>query len=78
MQSHAGASRTVEAHWSWGDHQPTLIANGDNDTMMITKNSHLLAHHLPNTQLRICPDARHGFLALAAEARAELERGARM
>jgi pimeloyl-ACP methyl ester carboxylesterase len=42
--------------------QPTLVANGDNDTMMITENSYLLAHYLPNAQLRIYPDAGHGFL----------------
>src|ERR1700726_1692215 len=42
--------------------QPTLVANGDNDTMMHTQNSHLLAEHLPNAQLRIYPDAGHGFL----------------
>jgi pimeloyl-ACP methyl ester carboxylesterase len=42
--------------------QPTLVANGDNDTMMITENSSLLAHHIPNAQLRIYPDAGHGFL----------------
>jgi pimeloyl-ACP methyl ester carboxylesterase len=42
--------------------QPALVANGDNDTMMITENSHLLAHHLPNAQLRIYPDSGHGFL----------------
>jgi pimeloyl-ACP methyl ester carboxylesterase len=42
--------------------QPTLVANGDNDTMMQTHNSHLLAEHLPNAQLRIYPDAGHGFL----------------
>jgi pimeloyl-ACP methyl ester carboxylesterase len=42
--------------------QPTLVANGDNDSMIITENSHLLAHHLPNAQLRIYPDAGHGFL----------------
>ena len=42
--------------------QPTLVANGDNDTMMHTQNSHLLADHLPNAQLRIYPDAGHGFL----------------
>jgi pimeloyl-ACP methyl ester carboxylesterase len=42
--------------------QPTLVANGDNDTMMITENSYLLAHHIPNAQLRIYPDAGHGFL----------------
>ena len=42
--------------------QPTLVANGDNDTMMITENSYLLAHHIPTAQLRIYPDAGHGFL----------------
>ena len=42
--------------------QPTLVANGDNDTMMITENSYVLAHHLPNAQPRIYPDASHGFL----------------
>ena len=30
--------------------------------MMITENSHLLAQHLPNSQLRIYPDSGHGFL----------------
>jgi hypothetical protein len=30
--------------------------------MMITENSHLLAHHLPNSQLRIYADSGHGFL----------------
>jgi pimeloyl-ACP methyl ester carboxylesterase len=42
--------------------QPVFVANGDNDTMMITENSYLLAHHLPNAQLRIYPDSGHGFL----------------
>jgi len=42
--------------------QPTLVANGDDDPMMITENSHLLARHLPRAQLRIYPDAGHGFL----------------
>jgi pimeloyl-ACP methyl ester carboxylesterase len=42
--------------------QPTFVANGDNDTMMHTRNSHLLAERLPNAQLRIYPDANHGFL----------------
>ena len=42
--------------------QPTLVANGDDDPMMITDNSRLLARHLPNAQLRIYPDAGHGFL----------------
>jgi pimeloyl-ACP methyl ester carboxylesterase len=42
--------------------QPTLVANGDNDTMMHTQNSHLLAERLPDARLRIYPDANHGFL----------------
>src|SRR3954465_14240801 len=58
--------------------QPTRGPNGDNDTMMHTKNSHLLAEHLPNAQLRIYPDAGHGFLnqypeQFADEVRAFLE-----
>ncbi len=42
--------------------QPTLVANGDNDAMIPTKNSYLLAKHLPNARLSIYPDAGHGFL----------------
>jgi pimeloyl-ACP methyl ester carboxylesterase len=42
--------------------QPTFVANGDNDTMMHTENSQLLAEHLPNAELRIYTDAGHGFL----------------
>ncbi len=42
--------------------QPTLVANGDNDVMVPTKNSYLLARHLPNARLNIYPDAGHGFL----------------
>lgn len=42
--------------------QPTMVANGEDDPMMITENSRLLARHLPNAQLRIYPDAGHGFL----------------
>jgi pimeloyl-ACP methyl ester carboxylesterase len=42
--------------------QPTFVAVGDNDTMMHTKNSQLLADRLPNAHVRIYPDANHGFL----------------
>jgi pimeloyl-ACP methyl ester carboxylesterase len=42
--------------------QPTLVANGDDDQMMHTQNSRILAEHLPNAELRIYPDANHGFL----------------
>jgi pimeloyl-ACP methyl ester carboxylesterase len=43
-------------------HQPVLVANGDNDEMVPTKNTYLLAEHLPNASLSIYPDAGHGFL----------------
>jgi pimeloyl-ACP methyl ester carboxylesterase len=42
--------------------QPTLVAGGDNDKMMLTENSRLLAEHLPNAGLSIYPDSGHGFL----------------
>ena len=42
--------------------QPVFVAAGDNDEMMHTRNSQLLADRLPNAQLRIYPDANHGFL----------------
>ncbi|WP_431816565.1 alpha/beta fold hydrolase [Gordonia jacobaea] len=42
--------------------QPTLVANGDNDIMVPTPNTYLLAEYLPNAQLKIYPDAGHAFL----------------
>lgn len=42
--------------------QPVLVGNGDNDRMVPTENTHLLAQHLPNARLTIYPDAGHGFL----------------
>jgi pimeloyl-ACP methyl ester carboxylesterase len=42
--------------------QPALVANGDNDVMVPTENTYLLADHLPNARLSIYPDAGHGFL----------------
>jgi pimeloyl-ACP methyl ester carboxylesterase len=41
-------------------HQPVLVANGDNDRMVPTKNSADLARRLPNSELVIYPDAGHG------------------
>jgi pimeloyl-ACP methyl ester carboxylesterase len=43
--------------------QPTFVAAGDHDAMMHTDNSQLLAARLPNSHLRIYPDANHGFLS---------------
>lgn len=40
--------------------QPVLVANGDNDRMVPTVNTHDLARRLPNSQLIIYPDAGHG------------------
>jgi pimeloyl-ACP methyl ester carboxylesterase len=45
-----------------GIRQPVLVANGDNDRMVPTRNSHLLADRLPDARLQIYPDAGHGFL----------------
>jgi len=42
--------------------QPTLVANGDNDTMIPTVNSYILAEHIPNARVRIFQDAGHRFL----------------
>jgi pimeloyl-ACP methyl ester carboxylesterase len=47
--------------------QPTFVASGDNDTMIHTKNAHLLAERLPNAQVRIYSDANHAFLFQYAE-----------
>jgi pimeloyl-ACP methyl ester carboxylesterase len=41
---------------------PTLVLQGDNDLMIPTKLSHLLAGLIPNARIRIYPDAAHGFL----------------
>jgi pimeloyl-ACP methyl ester carboxylesterase len=40
----------------------TSVANGDNDRMIPTKNTHLLAARLPDARVEIYPDAGHGFL----------------
>ncbi|AMO86759.1 Non-heme chloroperoxidase [Solibacillus isronensis B3W22] len=41
---------------------PVLVTNGIEDIMVPTKNSYILAEHLPNTQLIIYPDSGHGHL----------------
>ena len=45
-----------------GIQNPTLVVQGDNDQMIPTKLSHLLAGLIPDAQIRIYPDAAHGFL----------------
>jgi pimeloyl-ACP methyl ester carboxylesterase len=41
-------------------HRPVLVANGDSDKMVPTKNSADLARRLPDSELMIYPDAGHG------------------
>jgi len=45
-----------------GIQSPTLIVQGDNDLMIPTKNSHLMAGLIPNASIRIYPDAAHASL----------------
>jgi pimeloyl-ACP methyl ester carboxylesterase len=45
-----------------GIRAPTLIMQGDGDLMIPTKLSHLMAGLIPDAQIRIYPDAAHGFL----------------
>ena len=41
---------------------PVFVANGDSDPMILPRYSYLLAGTLPDAQLKIYPDAAHGFL----------------
>ncbi len=41
---------------------PVFVANGDSDPMILPHYSHLLAGLIPHAQLKIYPDAAHGFL----------------
>jgi len=59
----------VQAIHAWGRQQPwdlaairqpVLVANGDDDVMVPTSNSHDLARRLPNARLEIYRDAGHG------------------
>lgn len=63
-----------DAVCSWGipDHarlqrvsaltMPVLVANGDADPMVLPRYSYLLAGLIPGAQLKLYPDAAHGFL----------------
>ena len=41
---------------------PVLVANGDNDPMILPHYSHLLAGLIPQARVKIYPDSAHGFL----------------
>ena len=45
-----------------GIEMPVFVANGDSDTMILPRYSHLLAGLIPGARLKIYPDAAHGFL----------------
>jgi pimeloyl-ACP methyl ester carboxylesterase len=40
--------------------QPTFVANGDNDVMVASSQSRVLAERIPNAKLAIYPDSGHG------------------
>lgn len=40
---------------------PVLIANGDNDAMILPHYSYLLAGLIPQAKVKIYPDSAHGF-----------------
>lgn len=59
----------LEALRTWGKKEPAdlsvvthpvLVANGDADRMVPTKNTHDLARRLPNSSLIVYPDSGHG------------------
>lgn len=52
--------------------QPTLILQGDDDVMIPTSASHLMAGLIPNARIRIFPDASHGSIFQYAEEAAAL------
>ena len=63
-----GAQITALAKWEQGSSpagltnvdKPVLVVNGDDDTMLPTRNSFHLAELLPDAQLSIYPDSGHG------------------
>ncbi|MFD4787876.1 alpha/beta fold hydrolase [Streptomyces sp. NPDC058459] len=48
--------------------QPVLIANGDDDRMILPWYSHLTASLIPDSVVKLYPDAAHGFLYQHASA----------
>ncbi len=63
-----GAQLTAFAKWEQGSSpagltnvdKPVLVVNGDDDTMLPTSSSFILAEMLPDAQLSIYPDSGHG------------------
>ncbi|MFY0584189.1 alpha/beta fold hydrolase [Cystobacter fuscus] len=42
--------------------QPTFVIQGDDDLMIPTRLSHLMAGLIPNARIKIYPDSAHAFL----------------
>ncbi|GAA1213553.1 alpha/beta fold hydrolase [Pseudonocardia alaniniphila] len=57
-----GIPDPTRLHRLAGIGRPTLVANGDCDILIPTRNSRLLASNLQNATLSIYPNAGHGFL----------------
>ena len=57
-----GIPDPTRLHRLSGITHPALVANGDHDILIPTRNSKLLASNLPNAELSIYPAAGHGFL----------------
>lgn len=55
-----GASRGGDYSYLAAIAAPTLVVNGDDDIIIPTVNSYLLAKSLPRAQLILYPDANHG------------------
>ena len=78
--SMASAGAQLEAIRDWGAvpsgnryamlgkiRQPTLIAHGNKETVVIPINAFLLEQHLPDAQLAMYPDASHGAASQHAD-----------
>ncbi|WP_189317834.1 alpha/beta fold hydrolase [Streptomyces brasiliensis] len=60
--THWGIPNHAQLERLQGITQPVFVANGDSDPMILPRYSHLLAGLLPNAEIKIYPDAAHGFL----------------
>ena len=68
----SGHERGAVREWCIPDHGqlqrvspigvPVFVANGDGDPMTLPHFSYLLAGLIPQAQVKIYPDAAHGFL----------------
>ncbi len=55
-----GAPRANPFDYLKGITQPALVVNGNNDIILPTINSYIMAETMPNAQLIVYPDSNHG------------------